>query len=42
VHNVDKNTAFAEFEQNVGGKSFKLTGLNNDNRLMTIGGKAKG
>jgi predicted O-methyltransferase YrrM len=41
VHNVDKNTAFAEFERNVGGESFKLNGLNNDNRLMTIGGKAK-
>ena len=42
VHNVNKNTAFAEFEQNVGGKSFKLSGLNNDNRLMIIGGKVKG
>ena len=41
VHNVDNNNAFAEFEQNVGGHSFKLSGLNNDGHLMTIGGKTK-
>jgi predicted O-methyltransferase YrrM len=41
VHNVDKNPAFAEFEEKVGGSSFRLSGLNNDGKVMIIGGKAK-
>jgi predicted O-methyltransferase YrrM len=41
VHNVEKTPAFAEFEDKVGGTSFKLSGLNNDGKIMTIGGKAK-
>jgi predicted O-methyltransferase YrrM len=41
VHNIDKTAAFSEFEQNVGGKSFKLSGLNNDQKMMLIGGKIK-
>lgn len=41
VHNVDKNKAFSEFEQKVGGNSFRVSGLNNDNYSMLIGGKAK-
>jgi hypothetical protein len=42
VHNIDKNKAFAEFEHNVGGNSFRISGLNNDEKLMIIGGKVKG
>ena len=41
AHNIDKHTAFADFEKSVGGVSFKLSGLNNDGRLMYSGGKAK-
>jgi predicted O-methyltransferase YrrM len=41
AHNVDKNTAFADFEQTVGGESFKLAGYNNDNHLVVTGGKVK-
>jgi predicted O-methyltransferase YrrM len=41
VHNVDKTKAFSEFEQSVGGTSFRVSGLNNDSQMMLIGGKVK-
>jgi len=41
VHNVEKTPAFAEFEEKVGGESFRLSGLNNDGKVMIIGGKTK-
>jgi len=41
AHNVDKHSAFADFEQKVGGVSFKLAGRNNDNILVVTGGKIK-
>ena len=41
AHNIDKHSAFADFEKTVGGTSFKLSGLNNDGREMFSGGKVK-
>jgi hypothetical protein len=41
AHNVDKNTAFDDFEAKVGGKSFRLAGRNNGNILVVTGGKVK-
>ena len=41
AHNVDKNTAFADFEQKTGGVSFRLAGKNNAGHLVTTGGKTK-
>jgi predicted O-methyltransferase YrrM len=41
AHNINKHSAFADFEKSVGGTSFKLSGLNNDGREMFSGGKAK-
>jgi predicted O-methyltransferase YrrM len=41
AHNIDKHSAFADFEKSVGGTSYRLSGLNNDGREMFSGGKAK-
>ena len=40
AHNIDKHTAFTDFEKSVGGTSFRLSGLNNDGRQMFSGGKS--
>ncbi|MGP8078996.1 MAG: class I SAM-dependent methyltransferase [Dehalococcoidales bacterium] len=41
AHNVDVNNAFADFERSAGGESFRLSGINNDGRWITIGAKIK-
>ena len=41
AHNVDVNNAFSDFERSAGGESFRLSGINNDGRLITIGAKIK-
>ena len=42
AHNVDKNNAFPDFEAAVGGKSFRLSGINNGGYMVTTGARIKG
>jgi len=42
AHNVDKTDAFPDFERKVGGKSFKLAGLNNGGHMVITGAMIKG
>ena len=41
AHNIEANSAFADFEKSVGGNTFRVTGKNTDGWTVTTGAKIK-